>query len=67
MTNKEKIAKIIYDYMGYIYCNNCRNYGNEELCEWCNRKSMGWKISEECAEKMADAIIEVIEDEANDM
>lgn len=63
MTNKEKISKIIYDCLGYIYCNNCRNDGDEEVCQWCNRKAMEWEISEECAEEIADAIIKEIEDD----
>lgn len=63
MTNKEIIAKIIYEYVGCIYCNNCRHKGNEEICQWCNRKAMEWEISEEFSEKVADTIIKVIDDE----
>lgn len=58
MTNKEKIAKIIYGYVSGIYCNNCRNNGNEEVCQWCVRSAMEWEISKKFSEEIADAIVE---------
>lgn len=63
--NKEKIAKIIYDELWYMYCNNCRydseidesdiNYG----CEECHRKYSGWAISMATAEGIAERICEI--------
>lgn len=61
---KEKIAEIIYDWLGRIYCDNCR-YNNElrfdqcgdRPCGDCIRKSMGWEISMGAARSIAEDIL----------
>lgn len=62
--NKEKIAKIIYENLPYMYCDNCRY--NSEIgeddpnwgCEDCDRKSNGWAISMAAAECIAERVCE---------
>jgi len=51
-----KIADIIYEELGYMYCDNCRYQENSEdeygidHCEYCHRKYNGWAVSKETAE-----------------
>lgn len=58
---RDKIAQIIYGYLDWAYCDNCR-YGSElpEQCDCCHRKSINWEISKETAEVIADRIMEVV-------
>lgn len=58
---RDKIAQVIYDYLDWAYCDNCR-YGSElpEKCDCCHRKSINWEISKETAEVIADRIMEVV-------
>lgn len=58
MKTKSQIAKIIYDELNYIYCFNCRYDNVRDNCDDCSRKSMGWEISQEEANKIADKILE---------
>lgn len=61
MTKKE-IAKLIYEELCYMYCNNCRY--NSEIgeddpnfgCDDCHRKYNGWGISMAEAERIAEKI-----------
>lgn len=63
--NKERIAKIIYENLPYMYCDNCRynseidesdiNYG----CEDCHRKYNGWAISMATAKEIAERICDI--------
>ena len=63
---KEDIAKIIYDNLGYMYCDNCRC--NSEIkkdsweygCDDCHRKSNGWGISMQTSKCIAKEILESI-------
>lgn len=57
---KEKIIGILMDELSFVYCFNCANDLDEDLCGDCHRKYMNWKLSESSAEKIADAIIGVI-------
>ena len=65
---KDKIAKIIYDELCYMYCDNCRyclEIGEDELssgCDDCHRKYNGWGISMAKANKLAEMAIEVLAD-----
>lgn len=60
---KEKIAKIIYERLDYMYCDNCRyglEIGQEDSswgCDDCHRKYNGWGISKNESEKIADIIL----------
>ena len=59
---KEKIAKIIYEELCYMYCDNCRydsEIGEGDLnfgCYDCHRKYNGWGISMAKAERIAEMI-----------
>jgi uncharacterized Zn finger protein (UPF0148 family) len=57
MTQKEIVSKIIFDSLGYIYCPNCRYNNERDNCDDCHRKAMGWEISKEFSEEMADEIL----------
>jgi len=67
MTQKEKIAEILYNELDYIYCNTCkytqitREEAEEKFdyygCDDCYRKYMGWEISKNYAEEIAEEII----------
>lgn len=63
MSNNDKIASILYEEIGYMYCDNCRNSNEtedwEEKCSWCHRKYNGWGISRAEAERIAELISEV--------
>lgn len=38
---RDKIAQIIYDYLDWAYCDNCRyDSGLPEKCDYCHRKSI---------------------------
>lgn len=52
-----KIADIIYDTLGYMYCDNCRNAidGN---CDECHRKYNNWGVSMETAELIEQLCVE---------
>ncbi len=54
---KEKIKDILKNELSYIYCHNCKNNGNDNVCDYCHRKSMSWEISDSCADKIADKIL----------
>lgn len=68
LTNKEdKISQIIYDSLGYMYCDNCR-YNNEfnremaikdedyDPCDDCHRKYNGWAVSKETCDDITRKI-----------
>ena len=51
---REQIKDKLQTELNGIYCQNCARYGHEELCEWCHRKSMGWKPSDQLLEWIMD-------------
>lgn len=57
----EMISDIIYDYVNYMYCDNCR-FGHElaeeseSACEDCHRKYNGWGISRITSDSIAEKI-----------
>ena len=57
---KDKIIELLFNCLGYIYCHNCR-FEDADDCDDCHRKSMGWQISKNCCEKIADKILEMEE------
>ena len=59
---KKKITKLLMDELSSIYCYNCKNDLNEDLCGDCHRKYMNWLLSEPAAEEIADKILEVMRD-----
>lgn len=56
-----KVGAVIYDELSYIYCHNCEHEDGE--CDDCNRKQMGWSVSKDVANDLAEKIIETSKDE----
>jgi hypothetical protein len=68
----QDVSNIIYNNLGYMYCDNCRfdseiskeeseqNYGYWP-CEICHRKYNGWGISRAECNKLARIIGEINE------
>lgn len=66
-SKKEGVAKIIYDNLSYMYCDNCRfnsEINEEDSDEWscddCHRKYNGWGISMQTSRRIAKDILESI-------
>ena len=57
MENKERIVAELYNYFDSVYCNSCRHVDNEDICDYCDRKSQSWGISREACEKLAERIM----------
>lgn len=60
---KDVIAEVLRsEFLDGVYCYTCRfdNRDDEEAettCGWCYRKHMGWAISDEEIDSIADAVI----------
>lgn len=50
---ENKIIDILLQELNTVYCDSC----NEENCEDCNRKEMGWSISINKAKFIANKIL----------
>lgn len=63
---EDDIAKIIYDNLNYMYCDNCRCNSEIEKdsyeygCDDCHRKYNGWEISMQTSKRIAKEILENI-------
>lgn len=63
---EDDIAKIIYDNLNYMYCDNCRCNSEIEKdsyeygCDDCHRKYNGWGISMQTSKRIAKEILENI-------
>lgn len=65
---KQIVVDVIYNYLDYMYCDNCR-YNTEidmqdalyDPCEDCYRKYNGWALSRGCAEYLAEQIFKLME------
>lgn len=63
---EDDVAKIIYDNMNYMYCDNCRCNSEIEKdsceygCDDCHRKYNGWGISMQTSRRIAKEILENI-------
>ena len=65
-SKEDDVAKIIYDNLNYMYCDNCRC--NSEIkkdsyeygCDDCHRKYNGWGISMQTSKRIAKEILEYI-------
>lgn len=63
---EDDVAKIIYDNLNYMYCDNCRC--NREIekdsyeygCDDCHRKYNGWGISMQASKRIAKEILKNI-------
>lgn len=63
---EDDIAKIIYNNLNYMYCDNCRCNSEiekdsyENGCDDCHRKYNGWGISMQTSKRIAKEILENI-------
>ena len=63
---EDDVAKIIYDNLNYMYCDNCRCNSEIEKdsceygCDDCHRKYNGWGISMQTSKRIAKEILENI-------
>lgn len=63
---EDDVAKIIYDNLNYMYCDNCRCNSEIEKnsyeygCDDCHRKYNGWGISMQTSKRIAKEILESI-------
>lgn len=63
---EDDIAKIIYNNLNYMYCDNCRCNSEIEKdsyeygCDDCHRKYNGWGISIQTSKRIAKEILESI-------
>ena len=53
---KDRIVDVLMDYFDYIYCDNCKFQENNE-CDDCHRKAMGWELGKDYANTVAKAIL----------
>ena len=65
-SKENDVAKIIYDSLNYMYCDNCRCNSEIEKdsceygCDDCHRKYNGWGISMRISHCIAKEILESI-------
>lgn len=66
--NAQTIADLLYEEIGYMYCDNCRfnsEIKEEDTDEWgcdeCHRKYNGWGISRAESERIAKKIVKEVE------
>lgn len=63
---EDDVAKIIYDNLNYMYCDNCRCNSEIEKesyeygCDDCHRKYNGWGISMQTSKRIAKEILDSI-------
>ena len=65
--DEQKIADLIYKYVDYMYCDNCRynsEQDGEDACEDCHRKYNGWGISMSMARALAKEIAKLGSDKS---
>ena len=60
---KEKISEYIANEFSAVYCETCEFDLYSEWCEGCHRKYMNWRVSIKEADKVADRIIDLINQE----
>lgn len=58
---KEKIIHILTNSLSYVYCDNCANNIDDDLCKNCHRKYMNWELNADYADTIADKILECID------
>lgn len=60
---KNKIAKIIYDKLNYVYCGNCRfdfEEDNDWRCNACGGNYEKWSISMKTSKIISEKILDAI-------
>lgn len=50
------------DELSFVYCFNCANDLDDDLCGDCHRKYMNWRLSKSSAEEITDKILEAMKD-----
>ena len=65
MVIKNEISDIIYDELDYVYCTNCRYASKDpyDYCDDCHRKYMGWSVARAECDKIADKIIDILNED----
>lgn len=66
---KDKIAEILYDRLDGVYCDTCEDKAtdNDEYggsfhpCWTCHKEQTNWQLSYECAEQLADKILNCVQ------
>lgn len=57
MDNKKyMVSYLLFDELCNVYCYNCENNLNEDLCGDCHRKYMNWRLSRKTADSLAERI-----------
>ena len=59
---RKKIIDILMNELSSVYCFNCVDDLDDDLCRDCHRNYMNWRLSESAAEEITDKILEVIKD-----
>ena len=57
---KEEISNLIYEYIDYMYCDNCRyNFEIPDTCNCddCHRKYVKWAVSRYDCDLLAERIL----------
>lgn len=57
--DKEKAVNILMDMFSSVYCDDCRynfEQKDDNSCDYCVRKSMGWALSKEFAEYIVNKL-----------
>ena len=63
MSNVFKIKDILLKEFNCVYCWNCAYdvSNDDEGCEYCHRKNIGWTLSPITAEDIANRILQALE------
>lgn len=56
MLSKEQIKDLLVYEFDSVYCYNCGADAESGICDDCHRKYMNWRLSESCAEEIAEKI-----------
>lgn len=51
---REQIKDKLRTELNSIYCHNCRYYEGGAHCDYCHRKYMSWRPSDELLERIMD-------------
>ena len=57
---KENFLKIQFD---SVYCDTCKNVGDEDRCDYCHRRAMNWSISDEAVQRIITTISKTLEEQ----
>lgn len=61
----EKMVNWLMNEMSCVYCDTCKYNcleDNDNACDYCYRKSMGWSISKQEATSIVEHILKMKED-----